>query len=223
MRTRRTVVAVSVAVVAALSVPVLASADGHGGSRTDHRGHQALTAIGLTADQRVVAFDVDRPSGSSAIGKVSGLRGDTKVVGIDFRVQNGKLYGVGDKGGVYTLDTSDGRAGRSPSSPSPSPVGSSASTSTPPPTGCASSATPGRTCGTTSTTAPLPGHHRRRHPHQPHHAALHRHGRDRSRVHQQRPRRRHRDDPVRHRHPRRPRLLQSPANVYTSPRPGTSA
>ncbi|CAD5942515.1 MULTISPECIES: DUF4394 domain-containing protein [unclassified Streptomyces] len=110
MRTRRTVVAVSVAVVAALSVPVLASADGHGGSRTDHRGHQALTAIGLTADQRVVAFDVDRPSGSSAIGKVSGLRGDTKVVGIDFRVQNGKLYGVGDKGGVYTLDTSDGRA-----------------------------------------------------------------------------------------------------------------
>ncbi|MCD9901946.1 DUF4394 domain-containing protein [Streptomyces sp. MT29] len=110
MRTRRAVFAVSVAAVAALSVPALASADGHGGPRTDHRGHKALTAIGLTADQRLVAFAVDRPAGASAIGKVSGLRGDTKVVGIDFRVQNEKLYGVGDKGGVYTLDTADARA-----------------------------------------------------------------------------------------------------------------
>ncbi|MEU0917860.1 DUF4394 domain-containing protein [Streptomyces cyaneofuscatus] len=110
MRTRRTVVAVSVAVVAALSVPALASADGDDGPRTDHRGHKALTAIGLTADQRLVAFAIDRLAGASAIGKVSGLRGDTTVVGIDFRVQNGKLYGVGDKGGVYTLGTSDARA-----------------------------------------------------------------------------------------------------------------
>ncbi|PVC87775.1 hypothetical protein DBP19_24825 [Streptomyces sp. CS090A] len=110
MRTRRTVAAVSVAVIAALSVPALASADGHGGHIMNHRGHKALTAIGLTADQRLVAFAVDRPAGASAIGKVSGLRGDTKVVGIDFRVQNGKLYGVGDKGGVYTLGTSDARA-----------------------------------------------------------------------------------------------------------------
>lgn len=110
MRTRRTVVAVSVAVAAALSVPALASADGHGGPTMDHRGHQALTAIGLTADQRLVAFGVDRPAGTSAIGKVAGLRGDTKIVGIDFRVQNGKLYGVGDKGGIYTLGTSDAQA-----------------------------------------------------------------------------------------------------------------
>ncbi|WP_345983214.1 DUF4394 domain-containing protein [Streptomyces sp. DSS69] len=108
MRTRRTVVAVSVSVLAALSAPALASADGHGGPRTGHRGHQALTAVGLTADQRLVAFPVDRPAG--AIGKVSGLRGDTRVVGIDFRVQDGKLYGVGDQGGVYTLGTADARA-----------------------------------------------------------------------------------------------------------------
>ncbi|MFD8728691.1 DUF4394 domain-containing protein [Streptomyces sp. NPDC059611] len=110
MRTRRTVVAVSVSVLAALSAPALASADGHGGPRTGHRGHQALTAVGLTADQRLVAFPVDRPAGTSAIGKVSGLRGDTRVVGIDFRVQDGKLYGVGDQGGVYTLGTADARA-----------------------------------------------------------------------------------------------------------------
>ncbi|MFD5986557.1 DUF4394 domain-containing protein [Streptomyces cyaneofuscatus] len=110
MRRSKTVVAVSVAVAAALSVPALASADGRDGHGMNHRGHKALTAIGLTTDQRLVAFAVDRPAGTSAIGKVSGLRGDTKVVGIDFRVQNEKLYGVGDKGGVYTLDTANARA-----------------------------------------------------------------------------------------------------------------
>ncbi|MFE7482704.1 DUF4394 domain-containing protein [Streptomyces sp. NPDC057552] len=110
MRTRRTVVAASVAVVAALAAPALASAGGHDGHTMNYRGHKALTAIGLTTDQRLVAFAVDRPARTTAIGKVSGLRGDTKVVGIDFRVQNGKLYGVGDKGGVYTLNTADAKA-----------------------------------------------------------------------------------------------------------------
>ncbi|MEV0889067.1 DUF4394 domain-containing protein [Streptomyces microflavus] len=110
MRTRKTVVAVSVAVVASLSAPALASADGHGGHRTDHRGDKALTAVGLTADQRLVEFTVDRPARTTNIGKVSGLRGDTKVVGIDFRVQNEKLYGVGDKGGIYSLNTANAKA-----------------------------------------------------------------------------------------------------------------
>ncbi|MEU0624721.1 DUF4394 domain-containing protein [Streptomyces rubiginosohelvolus] len=111
MRTRRTVVAaVSVAAAAALSAPALASADGRDGHGMDHRGHKALTAVGLTADQRLVEFTVDRPARTTDIGRVSGLRGDTKVVGIDFRVQNEKLYGVGDRGGVYTLNTASARA-----------------------------------------------------------------------------------------------------------------
>ncbi|MEU6619057.1 DUF4394 domain-containing protein [Streptomyces parvus] len=111
MRTRRTVVAaVSVAAAAALSAPALASADGRDGHGMDHRGHKALTAVGLTADQRLVEFTVDRPARTTDIGRVSGLRGDTKVVGIDFRVQNEKLYGVGDRGGVYTLNTANARA-----------------------------------------------------------------------------------------------------------------
>ncbi|MEU5329463.1 DUF4394 domain-containing protein [Streptomyces parvus] len=111
MRTRRTVVAaVSVAVAAALSAPALASADGRDGQGMNHRGHMALTAVGLTADQRLVEFTVDRPARTTDIGRVSGLRGDTRVVGIDFRVQDEKLYGVGDKGGVYTLSTASARA-----------------------------------------------------------------------------------------------------------------
>ncbi|MGV9316095.1 DUF4394 domain-containing protein [Streptomyces sp. NPDC003691] len=68
-----------------------------------------LTAIGLTGDQRLVGFDVRRASAPWSLGKVSGLAGDTRLVGIDFRVQNGMLYGVGDQGGVYTLNASTAR------------------------------------------------------------------------------------------------------------------
>lgn len=60
-------------------------------------------ATGLTADQRIVRFRVDRPRNTESLGKVRGLTGDRKLIGIDYRVQNGKLYGVGDRGGIYTL------------------------------------------------------------------------------------------------------------------------
>ncbi|MFE7760720.1 DUF4394 domain-containing protein [Streptomyces sp. NPDC057438] len=62
-----------------------------------------LKAVGLTADQRLVVFRLDKPGAAVPLGRVRGLDGDTRLVGIDYRVQNNKLYGVGDKGGVYTL------------------------------------------------------------------------------------------------------------------------
>ncbi|MFF6782543.1 DUF4394 domain-containing protein [Streptomyces sp. NPDC012510] len=62
-----------------------------------------LKAIGLTADRRLVVFRVDKPGAAVPLGRIGGLKGDTKLVGIDYRVQNNKLYGVGDKGGVYTI------------------------------------------------------------------------------------------------------------------------
>lgn len=62
-----------------------------------------LQAVGLTADQGLVTFGVDRPGRVRPIGKVTGLQGDTRLIGLDFRVQDGKLYGVGDAGGVYTI------------------------------------------------------------------------------------------------------------------------
>ncbi|EGX57095.1 hypothetical protein SZN_24628 [Streptomyces zinciresistens K42] len=92
--------AVSAAVLAASSAaPALAFTDAPAPARDS-----GLTAIGLTSDQRLVEFKVDRPAWARSLGKVSGLAGDSRLVGIDFRVQNGKLYGVGDRGGIYTLD-----------------------------------------------------------------------------------------------------------------------
>ncbi len=69
-----------------------------------------LPAIGLTHDQRLVTFHTGAPADARSLGHVDGLEKDTKLVGIDFRVQNGKLYGVGNAGGIYTLDTHSAQA-----------------------------------------------------------------------------------------------------------------
>ncbi|MYV71652.1 DUF4394 domain-containing protein [Streptomyces sp. SID2131] len=108
MRTRVVTTAVAAAAVAASLVsPVLASArTGDAGpfAPNNRAPHHNLIGVGLTTDQRLVGFDVHDPSDTWSLGKVSGLKGDGRIVGIDFRVQNGKLYGVGDRGGVYTVD-----------------------------------------------------------------------------------------------------------------------
>ncbi|MFC8447936.1 DUF4394 domain-containing protein [Kitasatospora sp. NPDC057223] len=72
----------------------------------DVKERDGLRAIGLTDDQRLVDFPVEHPEWARTLGQVSGLTGDQRIVGIDYRVQNGMLYGVGDQGGVYTLDDS---------------------------------------------------------------------------------------------------------------------
>ena len=70
-----------------------------------------LQVVGLTADQRLVVFRDNSPQKTRTIGSVSGLTGaDTKLVGIDFRPATGALYGLGDGGGVYTLDVTNAQA-----------------------------------------------------------------------------------------------------------------
>ena len=70
-----------------------------------------LRVIGLTDDGRLVSFRARSPERTRHIGYVTGLQGpDTALIGIDFRVQNGKLYGVGNGGGVYTIDPKTGEA-----------------------------------------------------------------------------------------------------------------
>ncbi|WP_434741131.1 DUF4394 domain-containing protein [Micromonospora sp. SH-82] len=68
------------------------------------RPDRGLRAIGLTQGQRLVRFDVDRPGSAELIGRVR-LTGGEDLVGIDYRVQDGRLYGVGDEGGVFVLST----------------------------------------------------------------------------------------------------------------------
>jgi hypothetical protein len=99
--------------VAPLIVPSTASATGaaDGGQQTDFLNQCRLSVIGLTADQRLVKFRACNPARTKGIGSVSGLSpADTALVGIDFRVQDGKLYGVGNGGGIYTIDPNTAQA-----------------------------------------------------------------------------------------------------------------
>ena len=65
-----------------------------------------LNVYGLTADQQLVRFRAEPLHRYRRVGPISGFRGsDTALIGIDFRVQDGLLYGVGNGGGIYTINT----------------------------------------------------------------------------------------------------------------------
>lgn len=69
---------------------------------------EGLRVVGLTDDGHLVCFNEHSPKRMREIGYVSGLSApDSALIGIDFRVQDGQLYGVGNGGGVYRLDTTN--------------------------------------------------------------------------------------------------------------------
>ncbi|MDP9444252.1 MAG: DUF4394 domain-containing protein [Actinomycetota bacterium] len=73
----------------------------------------APVAIGLGVDgETLYRFRVDAPGHARRLGAVEGLTVDTRLVGIDRRVQNRRLYGVGDHGGVYTINVRHRRAAK---------------------------------------------------------------------------------------------------------------
>jgi hypothetical protein len=91
--------------LAAALVAALVTAPSHA---TDFSSHQAsFRAFGFTDDGRLVRFRTNSPQSTRDIGFFSGFQMGTKLVGIDFRVQNGLLYGVANAGGIYTIDTSN--------------------------------------------------------------------------------------------------------------------
>ncbi|BBC30307.1 uncharacterized protein SGFS_016010 [Streptomyces graminofaciens] len=66
----------------------------------------SLRAFGISGDGTLMAtFTTDRPDVLNWVRTITNLSGDTALVGIDFRVQDGLLYGVGNKGGIYTIKT----------------------------------------------------------------------------------------------------------------------
>ena len=77
----------------------------------DGKDRDSLRVIALTDDGQLLCFNERTPHRARHIGHVSGLAGtDTSLVGIDFRVQDGFLYGVGNGGGIYRLDTANAYA-----------------------------------------------------------------------------------------------------------------
>lgn len=80
--------------------------DGDRGDR-GNRGNR-LNIVGLVDGTQLVSFSSDSTRlddrRSSGRRDVRGLAGDQRLVGIDYRVQDGRLYGVGNAGGVYAID-----------------------------------------------------------------------------------------------------------------------
>jgi hypothetical protein len=63
-----------------------------------------LMAYGITGDGKLMLqFWTATPEQNDWVRRIQGLVGDQSVVGIDHRVQDGKLYAVGDQGGIYVL------------------------------------------------------------------------------------------------------------------------
>ncbi len=72
---------------------------------------ESLRVFGLTRDQRLVTFQTDSRE-SRVLGHVDGLGLDARIVGIDIRPASGQLYGLGDEGGVYTINKGSAEATR---------------------------------------------------------------------------------------------------------------
>ncbi len=100
MKIRHATIAVAAMAVAALAAPTSAFATSDGPNAT------GLSSGGT----KMVRFDTDKPKKAKRVGNITGLSGDSKLVGIDRRVQDRKLYGVGNSGGLYTLSTSTAKA-----------------------------------------------------------------------------------------------------------------
>jgi hypothetical protein len=112
---RRTILIPSI--VAALSVVGLAAGSGQAASRQDRidcavnsRSERVLDVVGLTADGRLVCFEINRARRADVVGQIRGLQTDTKLVGIDYRPATGALYGLGDAGGLYVLNPATAEA-----------------------------------------------------------------------------------------------------------------
>ncbi|MGQ0623414.1 MAG: DUF4394 domain-containing protein [Sporichthyaceae bacterium] len=72
-----------------------------------------LEAIALTEGNKLLCLKVSKPGAARTIGTVSGLTmGDNELIGIDYRPEDGKLYGVGDQGGIYTVSAKTAAADR---------------------------------------------------------------------------------------------------------------
>ena len=98
---------VTAALVAAATVAVATSASAVGKTTLSSNDALGLSDNGTT----LRIFELNDPDDDDFIAQVSGLvDGDTKLIGIDYRVQDDKFYGVGDDEGVYTINTRTGAA-----------------------------------------------------------------------------------------------------------------
>ncbi|MGH2709972.1 MAG: DUF4394 domain-containing protein [Actinomycetota bacterium] len=102
---RRTFALALVATLTMAAITASARGDERSKRRMSSHSQRQLRVLALTDDQRLIRFKEDHPELAQTIGTVGGLIGDSSLVGIDVRPLTSTLYGVGNAGGIYTLDT----------------------------------------------------------------------------------------------------------------------
>jgi hypothetical protein len=101
----RTVISLGAAATLAIggSVAVVGAA-GSAGAATVPK-----TALGLSSNgKNLTIFDMRTAKRTKALGQAKGLVGDTRLIGIDERAADHKVYGVGNQGGVYVVNRGNG-------------------------------------------------------------------------------------------------------------------
>jgi hypothetical protein len=81
---------------------------------------------GVTGTNKVLTFASDSPGNLRTVAPISGLQAGEKIVGIDVRPRNGRLYALGSTSRLYLLSTQTGAAtlvGGGPFSPALSGTG----------------------------------------------------------------------------------------------------
>ena len=108
----RKVIAVAALAAATLSIGASASygTGSSSGSSAVCSPGSGKRVLGLTSDQRLVCFRRFTPAQARTVGSISNLQTDTAILGIDHRPADGKLYGVGNQGGIYTVDPMTAKA-----------------------------------------------------------------------------------------------------------------
>jgi hypothetical protein len=64
----------------------------------------------LTSSNKLVSFNREAPGTVRTTATITGLQAGENLLGIDYRPADGKLYGVGSTGRLYTIDTESGAA-----------------------------------------------------------------------------------------------------------------
>ena len=70
----------------------------------------AVPAVGLLGGTSLFSFDTAAPAAGSPALAITGLGAGVQLVGIDYRPATGTLYGLGNTGALYTINSSTGTA-----------------------------------------------------------------------------------------------------------------
>ena len=68
------------------------------------------TIFGITRTNTLIRFNAGRPGQIDSSQAISGLAAGERLLGIDFRPANGRLYAAGSSGRLFILDTATGAA-----------------------------------------------------------------------------------------------------------------